>query len=75
MQIVNLIAGLLKSNIDNLTVPEILKVDLKKLKSLFIPKKEDIEVGKPEKAGKPEPENDENLNRESSTEKSPSREG
>ena len=75
LQIVNLIAGLLKSNIDNLTVPEILKVDLKKLKSLFIPKKEDIEVGKPEKAGEPEPENDENLNRESSTEKSPSREG
>ena len=37
LQIVNLIAGLLKSNIDNLTVPALLKSVLKKLKSLFIP--------------------------------------
>ena len=39
LQIVNLIAGLLKSNIDNLTVSAVLKVVFKKLKSLFIPKK------------------------------------
>ena len=39
LQIVNLIAGLLKSNIDNLTVPAVLKSALKKLKSLFIPQK------------------------------------
>ena len=74
LQIVNLIAGLLKSNIDNLTVPTVLKVTLKKLKSLFIPQKEDIEERKPEKVGKPEPETGENSNRMSYTEKNPNRE-
>ena len=38
LQMVNLITGLLKSNIDNLTVPTVLKVALK---SLFIPQKEE----------------------------------
>ena len=75
LQIVNLITGLLKSNIDNLTVPTVLKVTLKKLKSLFIPQKEDIEERKPEKVGEPEPENGENSNRTSSTERNPNREG
>ena len=65
MQIVNLIAGLLKSNIDNLTVPAVLKSALKKLKSLFIPQKKDIEEGK---TGKVEPKNSENLDRESTEE-------
>ena len=62
MQIVNLIAGLLKSNIDNLTVSAVLKVVLKKLKSLFILQKKDIEEGQ---IGKVEPRNSENLDRES----------
>ena len=75
LQIVNLITGLLKSNIDNLTVPTVLKVTLKKLKSLFIPQKEDIEERKPEKVGEPEPETGKNSNRMSSTEKNPNREG
>ena len=65
MQIVNLIAGLLKRNIDNLTVPAVLKSALKKLKSLFIPQKKDIEEGKP---GKVEPENGKNSDRESTDE-------
>ena len=73
MQIVNLIAGLLKSNIDNLTVPTVLKSALKELKSLFIPQKKDIEEGK---LGKVEPENGENTDRESSEEETiASREG
>ena len=72
LQMVNLITGLLKSNIDNLTVPTVLKVALK---SLFIPQKEDIEERKPEKVGEPEPENGENSNRTSSTERNPNREG
>ena len=62
LQIVNLIAGLLKSNIDNLTVSAVLKVVLKKLKSLFILQKKDIEEGQ---IGKVEPRNSENLDRES----------
>ena len=72
LQMVNLITGLLKSNIDNLTVPTVLKVALK---GLFISKKEDIEERKPEKVGEPEPENGENSNRTSSTERNPNREG
>ena len=65
LQIVNLIAGLLKSNIDNLTVPAVLKSALKKLKSLFIPQKKDIEEGK---TGKVEPKNGKNSDRQSAKE-------
>ena len=65
LQIVNLIAGLLKSNIDNLTVPAVLKSALKKLKSLFIPQKKDIEEGK---TGKVEPKNSKNSDRQSAKE-------
>ena len=36
LQIVNIIDGLLKDNIDSLKIPKILKSALKKLKSLFI---------------------------------------
>ena len=39
LQMVNLITGLLKSNIDNLTVPTVLKVALKKLKIYSFHKK------------------------------------
>ena len=53
VQIVNIIAGLLKNNIDNINIPAVLKSALKKLKSLFIQTK-DKEEGKP---GEPEPEN------------------
>ena len=52
-QIVNIIAGLLKNNIDNLNLPAVLKSALKKLKGLFIQTK-DKEEGK---SGEPEPEN------------------
>ena len=55
VQIVNIIAGLLKNNIDTLNLPTILKSALKKLKSLFIQNKE-----KEAKPGEPEPENTEN---------------
>ena len=73
LQIVNLIAGLLKSNIDNLTVPAVLKSALKKLKSLIIPQKKDIEEGKP---GKVKPENGRKWDRESAEEETiTSREG
>ena len=37
LQIVNVIAGLLKNNIDSLNIPAVLRNALKKLKSLFIP--------------------------------------
>ena len=47
MQIVNVIAGLLKNNIDNLNIPAVLKITLKKLKSLFTSKTKDSEEGKP----------------------------
>ena len=57
MQIVNIIAGLLKNNIDTLNLPTILKSALKKLKSLFIQNKENEEA----KPGQPEPENAENT--------------
>ena len=52
-QIVNIIAGLLKNNIDNLNLPAVLKSALKKLKGLFIQTK-DKEEGK---SGESEPEN------------------
>ena len=41
LQIVNIIAGLLKNNIDSLNIPSVLKNALKKLKSLFIPQTKD----------------------------------
>ena len=53
MPIVNIIAGLLKNNIDNLNIPAVLKSALKKFKSFFIQTK-DQEEGKP---GESEPEN------------------
>ena len=57
LQIVNIIAGLLKNNIDSLNIPAVLKSALKKLKSLFIPQTKDTEEGK---TGEPEPENGRN---------------
>ena len=57
LQIVNIIAGLLKNNIDSLNIPAVLKSALKKLKSLFIPQTKDTEKGK---TGEPEPENGKN---------------
>ena len=56
LQIVNIIAGLLKNNIDSLNIPAVLKSALKKL-NLFIPQTKDTEEGK---TGKPEPENGKN---------------
>ena len=41
LQIVNVIAGLLKNNIDSLNIPAVLRNALKKLKSLFIPQTKD----------------------------------
>ena len=57
LQIVNVLAGLLKNNIDSLNIPAVLKIALKKLKSLFIPQTKDSEEGK---TGDPESENAEN---------------
>ena len=51
LQIVNVIAGPLKNNIDSLNLPAVLKSPLQKLKSLF--KKDSIES----KPGNPESEN------------------
>ena len=56
LQRVNIIAGLLKNNIDSLNIPAVLKSALKKL-SLFIPQTKDTEEGK---TGEPEPENGKN---------------
>ena len=53
VQIVNIIAGLLKNNIDNLNIPAVLKSSLKKLKILFMHTKDKEEC----KPGEPEPEN------------------
>ena len=55
LQIVNVISGLLKNNIDGLKVPETVKTALKKLKGLFILKEKEKEEGK---TGEAEPEND-----------------
>ena len=41
LQIVNIIAGLLKNSIGSLNIPSVLKNALKKLKSLFIPQTKD----------------------------------
>ena len=59
LQIVNLIANLLKNNIDSLAIPAVPKSALKKLKSLFIPQTKDKEEGK---IGDLEPENAKLLN-------------
>ena len=57
LQIVNIIAGLLKNNIDSLNIPAVLKSALKKLKRLIISQTKDKEEGK---TGDPEPENGKN---------------
>ena len=59
LQIVNIIAGLLKNNIDSLNILAVLKSALKKLKSLFIPQTKDTEESK---TGEEKPENGENSN-------------
>ena len=41
LQIVNVIAGLLKNNTDSLNIPAVLRNALKKLKSLFVPQTKD----------------------------------
>ena len=59
LQIVNVIAGLLKNSIDSLNIPAVLRNALKKLKSLFIPQTKDSEEGK---TGVAKPENADNTN-------------
>ena len=54
LQIVNIIAGLLKNNIESLNIPTVLKSALKKFKNLFVSQTKDSEEGNP---GDPEPEN------------------
>ena len=56
VQIVNIIAGLLKTNIDTLNLPTTLKSALKKLKSLLIQNREKEKAN----PGEPETENAEN---------------
>ena len=56
LQVVNVIAGLLKNNIDSLNLPVVLKRALQKLKSLFT---KNSEEGKP---GDPEQENVQHTN-------------
>ena len=46
LQTVNIIAGLLKNNIDSVNIPAVLRTALKKLKSLFILQTKDSEEGK-----------------------------
>ena len=57
LQIINIIAGLLKNNIDSLNTPAVLKSALKKSKRLFIPQTKDPEEGK---TSEPEPGNAKN---------------
>ena len=57
LEIVNVLAGLLKNNIDSLNMPAVLKSALTKLKSLFISQTKDSEEGK---TGNSELENAEN---------------
>ena len=59
LQIVNVIAGLLKDNMDSLNIPPVLKRALKKLKSLFIAQTRLKDEGK---TGKTEPENAKHSN-------------
>ena len=59
LQIVNIIPGLLKNNIDSINILAVLKSALKKLKGLFIPQTKNTEEGK---KGEPEPENAELSN-------------
>ena len=54
MQIVSLIANLLKNNIDSFAIPAVLKSALRKLKRLFVSQTKDKEEGE---IGDPEPEN------------------
>ena len=54
LQIVNVIAGLLKNSIDNVNIPAVLKSALKKLKSFFLRQTTETKEGK---IGEPEPEN------------------
>ena len=71
LKIVNVIAGLLKNNIDNLNIPAVLKSALKILKSSFTSKTKDSEEGKP---GDPESENAQLSNKTQETNEA-SREG
>ena len=64
MQIVSIIAGILKKNTDSQNIPAVLKNAIKKLKSLFIPQTKDTEEGK---TGEPEPENARNLTKSQET--------
>ena len=66
LQIVNVLAGLLKNNIDSLNIPAVLKSALKKLKSWFIPQSKDSEEGK---TSDPETENAENRSETQETSK------
>ena len=59
LQIVNTIVGLLRSNIETLNIPVVLKSALKKLKSLFISQTKDSEEGKTDVKA---PENGQNTN-------------
>ena len=58
LQIVNVILGLLKNNIDSLNLPAALKSALQKLKGLIIWQTKDSEESKP---GDPQPENAQNT--------------
>ena len=68
LQIVNVIVGLLKNNIDSLNLPAVLKSALQKLKGLFT---KNSEQGKP---GDPEQENAQHTNKTEETSEA-SREG
>ena len=59
LQIVSIIAGLLRNNIDSLNIPAVLKSALKKSKSLFILQTKGSKESKP---GDPQPENGQNTN-------------
>ena len=59
LQILNVVVGLLKDNMDSLNIPPVIKRALKKLKSLFIAQTKDKDEGK---AGNPEPENAKHSN-------------
>ena len=68
LQVVNVIVGLLKNNIDSLNLPAVLKSTLQKLKSLFT---KNSDQGKP---GDPEQENAQHTNKTEETSEA-SREG
>ena len=58
LQIVNIIARLLKNNIESLNIPTALKSALEKFRNLFVSQTKDSEEGNP---GDPEPENAQNT--------------